>query len=263
MQQHLSAEQKKEFKSQGFLSGLPVFSSEEMAQLNKDLPNLLALLEEGESTKDIREWHEASSYLLDVCMDSRILDYVEQLLEVPFYMWASNFFIKAPHTKETVEWHQDAYYWPLKPIESITVWVAFDEVDEGNGAMQVIPGSHSVGIVNHDRDEESDSVLSLVADTSQFDLATVETLALKIGSISIHDDKLMHCSPSNPSDRRRAGFTIRFSPNHVTCDLSVNPNFKVYPARGETSGNHPLGPTPTKQFGRIYHTHLNVEETEE
>lgn len=261
MEESLSAEQKEEFKRKGFLSGLPIFSKEEMEQLNKELPSLLTLLEDGETTKDIREWHETSKYLLDICLDNRILNYVEQLLEVPFYMWASNFFIKEPHTKETVDWHQDSYYWPLDPKESVTVWIAFDDVDVENGAMQVIPSSHKVGIVNHIR-KESDSVLSLVADTSQFNLEDVETLSLKKGSISIHDDKLMHCSPSNPSNRRRAGFTIRFSPDHVACDLTINPNFNVYPARGKLSNSHPKGEMPTERFGRIHHKHLNVEESE-
>jgi len=260
MEKCLSSKQIFEFKKNGFLTELPVFTKEEMVKLNEGLPNLLKLLKKGESTKEIREWHEASSYLYDICMDSRILNYVEAILDEPFYMWGSNFFIKEPYSSETVGWHQDAYYWPLDPIESVTVWIAFDIVDKKNGAMQVIPASHLDGIVEHVR-TNSDSVLSLNADTSNFDLDTAVNLNLQMGSISIHDDKLLHCSPSNPSNRRRAGFTIRYSPDRVKCDLNINPNFRVYPARGKLLHKHPLGEIPTKIFGRIYHEHQSIEET--
>jgi ectoine hydroxylase-related dioxygenase (phytanoyl-CoA dioxygenase family) len=54
-------------------------------------------------------------------------------------------FHQEPHSPQTVGWHQDAYYWPMAPHNSVTVWLAFDDVDERNGAMQIIPGSHRAG----------------------------------------------------------------------------------------------------------------------
>lgn len=262
MSKALTESQIKHFRERGFLTGLPVFDATEMARINAELPELLNLLNVGESTKEIREWHETSLYLFELCMEPRILDYVESLLGPNFYLWASNFFIKEPHTHETVGWHQDAYYWPLKPIESLTVWLAFDDVDEANGAMTVIPGSHRQNIVNHARKEGgTTSVLHLEADVSSFDLSTAERIPLKCGSISIHDDKLLHASPANPSDRRRAGFTIRYSPNHVTCDLSINPHFRIYPARGEVCTRNPHGTVPTQRFERLHREHLSIEES--
>ena len=40
---------------------------------------------------------------------------------------------------------RDAPYWPLVPQRTVTVWVAIYDVDEGNGAMQVLKGSHRHG----------------------------------------------------------------------------------------------------------------------
>jgi len=256
----MTEQQVRQFREKGYVGALPVFTDVEMDRLNTDLKHVLALLGPGESTKEIREWHEASRFLYDICMDDRILDYVESLLGPNFYMWASNFFIKQPRSPETVAWHQDAYYWPLRPIESLTVWVAFDDVDEENGAMKVIPASHTRQLVNHERTPGSDSVLSLIADTSPFDLDTVVSVNLARGSMSIHDDKLLHCSPGNNSDRRRAGFTIRYSPNHVKCDLSVNPHFRIYQARGARCEINPHGELPTERFGRLYRDHASIEE---
>ena len=248
------------FRTDGYLTGLPVFDSAEVDRINGELEHILALLEPGETTKEIREWHEASAFLLELCLEDRILDHVERLLGPDFYMWASNFFIKQPRTHETVGWHQDAYYWPLKPVESLTVWLALDDVNDENGAMQVLPGSHKSQIVEHRRDTDADSVLGLVADTTGFDLKDVRSVHLKPGQISIHDDKLLHCSPANPSARRRAGFTIRYSPNRVVCDLAVNPHFRIYQARGEQCTHNPAGPAPSERYGRLHREHRSIEE---
>lgn len=261
----ISDEQVKQYNENGYLYGLPVFSASELDEMNDGLKQVLALLDEGESTKEIREWHEASSFLFDICMSDRILDYVEPLIGPDFYMWASNFFIKEPRNPESVTWHQDAYYWPLEPRSSCTVWLAFDDVDKENGGMEVIPGSHLHGIIEHNRiGGDGSSVLGLECDTSRFDLSTVDTVRMNAGDISIHSDQLVHGSPGNPSDRRRAGLTIRYSPTNVKCDLSVNPHFKTFLARGNDDYRYnPVGEKPTERFGRLRRNHQSVEEAGE
>src|SRR5436190_39806 len=44
-------------------------------------------------------------------------------------------------------WHQDSPYWPtLAPKDvMVTAWVALDDVDEGNGCMRMMPGTHQWG----------------------------------------------------------------------------------------------------------------------
>ena len=202
----LSTGQIQQYREKGYIYGLPVFSPSELDEMNTGLDEILALLEPGESTKEIREWHEASRFLFDLCMHDRILDYVEPLIGPDFVMWASNFFIKQPRSPESVTWHQDAYYWPLEPRASCTVWLAFDDVDAGNGGMAALPGSHKHGILPHNRikpdsssDGKSSSVLGLECDVSQFDLATSEIVTMKAGEVSIHSDQLAHSSPGNPS----------------------------------------------------------------
>lgn len=258
----LAPTQVEAFRADGVIAGLPVFSESELESLNRGLERTLSLLELGETTKEIREWHEASRFLLDICLNPRILDYVEDLIGPNFFMWASNFFIKQPHTTESVTWHQDAYYWPLEPRASVTAWIAFDDVDVENGAMNIIPGSHRDGIFPHRRlSGAGSSVLDLECDTSAFDLSTVRHVCMAAGEISIHSDQLIHGSPANPSDRRRAGLTIRYSPTHVKCDLSVNPHFKAYLARGVDAYRHnPQGTMPTEEFGRLHREHRSVEE---
>jgi non-heme Fe2+,alpha-ketoglutarate-dependent halogenase len=258
----LSEEQQAFYHQNGYLIGLPpIYTAAEMQQLNAELPNLLALLQPGETAKDIREWHETSGYLYDQCLNPKIQDLVEGILGPNFYLWASGFFIKEPHNKATVGWHQDAYYWPMKPHHSVTVWLAYDDVDEENGGMKIIPGSHLAGLIRHQRRDKTDSILTLELEAGTFREAAAVQFKLKAGEVSLHDDRAVHGSPANPSSRRRAGFTVRFSGTEVKNDLAVNPNFKTYLCRGVDEYHlNPVGTPPTQRFGRPAFKAVSIEE---
>ncbi len=258
----LTKDQVASYHENGFLLGLPaLFTTGQLEELNEGLEQLMKLLRPGETSKEIREWHEASRFLYDICMNDIILDCVEDIIGHSFFMWGSNFFIKEPQSKKTVGWHQDSYYWPLTPQNSVTAWIAFADSDEENGAMKVIPGSHKAGIIKHKRSADTDSVLTLECEDGQFREDTAVSLNLKAGQFSLHDDKIIHGSPANKSDRRRIGLTVRYSGTEVKCDLSVNPYFKTYLCRGTDSYRHnPVGRVPVEKFGRIFHEHKSVEE---
>lgn len=144
----------------------------------------------------------------------------------------------------------------------MTVSLAPEDVDEQNAAMKVIPGSHKVGLLKRSRSSDTDSVLTLECEEGQFREDIAVSFNLKAGQISIHDDKLVHGSPANHSDRRRAGLTIRYSSTTVKCDLSVNPHFKAHLCRGVDEYNHnPVGIIPTQKYGRLDRKQVSVEET--
>jgi non-haem Fe2+, alpha-ketoglutarate-dependent halogenase len=259
----LTEAQQQFYAENGYLTGLPpLYTRAEMDRLNDELPHLLALLAPGETTKDIREWHETSTYLFEIAMNPRILDLVEGVLGPDFYLWASNFFIKEPRSTATVGWHQDAYYWPMAPHHSVTVWLAFDDVDAENGAMLLIPGSHRGGVIRHRRSTETSSVLTLeLADGTDFSSENAVPFYLRAGEVSLHDDRAIHGSPANPSDRRRAGLTLRYSGTDVKNDLSVNPHFKAYLCRGVDVYRHnPVGVPPTTRYGRPAFRPVSNEE---
>ena len=99
------------YKENGYLIGLPpLYNPAEVAELKAGYQELLKFLRPGEDDKEIREWHESSRFLYDICVKPQILDYAEDLLGPNYFLWASNFFSKAPHNPSLVGWHQDAYY---------------------------------------------------------------------------------------------------------------------------------------------------------
>jgi non-haem Fe2+, alpha-ketoglutarate-dependent halogenase len=252
MADHLTASQQEFYRDQGYLLGLPsIYSAAEMVDHNKSLAELMALLRPGEPAQHMWKWHESSRWLYDICMNSKILDRVEGIIGPDFYLWASNFFIKEPHTVQRVGWHQDAYFWPMVPHNSVTVWLAFTDVDEENGAMMLVPGSHAAGVIRHEGPADTDSMLTLELESGSFRKDTAVSLRMRAGEVSLHDDRAVHGSASNPSDRRRVGLAIRYSGTNVKNDLTVNPYFKAYLARGTDRYHYnPSGVLPTQEYGR-------------
>ncbi|MDA0337794.1 MAG: phytanoyl-CoA dioxygenase family protein [bacterium] len=260
----LTDNQRAQYRQQGWLADLPpVFAASQVTDLNEGFRQLCALLNAGEDSKEIREWHETSRWLFDICRNEQILDYVEDILGPDFYLWASNFFAKQARSRATVGWHQDAFYWPLTPHNSVTVWIACTGSNQSNGAMEVIPGTHATGLIRHQRSTSMDSVLRLELEQGSVRTDESVPILLQAGQISLHDDRIIHGSPGNPSDQPRIGLTVRYSGTNVKCDLSVNPHFKAYLLRGTDSYRHnPVGQIPTEKYGRLIRQHLSIEEAD-
>ena len=208
----------------------------------------LAQLPDGFDINLVNNWHKANRWVYDLCRTPAILNYVEDLIGPDFFQWGGQFFCKLPGMTSEVPWHQDAQYWPLTPHETVTVWLAFYDSDDENGAMRVVAGSHDVGMFDHDTVDRVENVLNQSIDEGQFSPDDVVTIDLKAGEMSLHDDRLIHGSGPSVSGRRRVGLTMRFCPTKVKCDLSVWPTFEAYQVRGEDVFNHnPVGRVPTDE----------------
>jgi len=242
----LPPEQVAGYHDLGYLKGFRVFDDAEVAQFQAEYEKLVQLLPPGKTMNFVNWWHKRNRFLYDLCMDPRLLDYVEDLLGPNFYLWGSHFFVKEPGDGTVVPWHQDAQYWPLTPQHAVTVFIAVTDCDRENACMRVIPRTHRAGPLKHHTSEDGRYVLRQEIDEGQFDPAEAVDLELKAGEISLHHDGLAHGSGANHSTRRRVGFTMRFSGTEVKCDLSVWPNFQAFLARGvDEYGHNPVGVPPT------------------
>src|ERR1017187_4221978 len=115
--------------------------------------------------------------------------------------------------------------------------------------MPVIPRSQSGGLIKHKRSSQTDSVLTLELERGSFREDEAVPLTLKAGELSFHDDRMIHGSPANHSDRWRIGFTIRYSGTNVKCDLSVNPPFNPnLPPGVDPDKPNPVGTKTTEPF---------------
>jgi hypothetical protein len=158
----------------------------------------------------------------EYCTHPALLDLVEQLIGPDIILWTSAVFCKPPGTGLEVPWHQDGQYWPIRPRATVTVWIALDRVDVGNGCMRVIPGSHLHGDFSHEVSDREDLVLNNVLNDPRLDLANVYNVELEAGQCSLHDANLVHGSAPNLSGRRRAGYAIRYMPSTSHYDRSID-----------------------------------------
>jgi non-haem Fe2+, alpha-ketoglutarate-dependent halogenase len=145
-----------------------------------------------------------------------VLDAIEDAIGPDILCWTTNFFIKEAHSPGFVSWHQDSTYWGLDPDEVITAWIAFTDVTEENGYMQVIPGSHKVDQLPHVDTFHKDNLLSRGQEIAvEVDKSKAVGLALQPGEMSLHHIKLVHGSDANRSNDRRIGLAIRYIPTYV------------------------------------------------
>jgi phytanoyl-CoA hydroxylase len=111
-----------------------------------------------------------------------------------------------------VLWHQDGSYWPLKPMEVVTLWLAVDRSVPENGCMRVIPGTHALPLQEMRRRTDVGNVLESEIDPALVDESQAVDLVLEPGDVSVHQPNIVHGSQANNSPLRRAGLTIRYIP---------------------------------------------------
>lgn len=161
------------------------------------------------------------SHLLFTWLDSlirhpAILDAVEGVIGPDILCWSSSFFIKEARDPGFVSWHQDSTYWGLDPADIVTAWVALSESTAENGAMRVIPDTHTLEQVAHRDTFAADNLLTRGQEIAvDVDGSRAVMLSLQPGEMSLHHVRLIHGSDPNPSAKRRIGFAIRYLPTHV------------------------------------------------
>ena len=163
------------------------------------------------------------SVFRDLALDPRILDMAEALLGPDLVLLFAQLVCKPAESSRAVPWHQDGEYWPVRPPASCTVWLALDDVDEGNGAMRVIPGSHRGAMLRHDPEDDEDLTLKFVITEDQFDASSARSSELEAGQVSLHDIGIVHGSAANSSGRRRTGYAIRYMPATSLVDRTIQP----------------------------------------
>ncbi len=210
----LSPEQVEHYNKQGFVAPLEVFTAEEAGRIRRYIDDLLdTVLSAGDhrNSYSINTYHLVCQGMYDLTVEPRILDYVEDILGPNFVCWGSHLFAKMPGDGKVVPFHQDAVYWPLTPSKTVTAWLAIDDADAENAAMQFVPGSHLQGAIEHEQlGLDGTRVLGRQAkDPERFGEPVLDEL--RAGQISLHSDLLLHGSAANASNRRRAGLTLRYA----------------------------------------------------
>ena len=256
----LSSAQIEQFNQHGFISPLPGFAEEEIDKQRQYFDKLLQQLtvapEKGDSQFGGVDKRDSVQYSLN-CYHTKLrgiwetmyaeplLRGVRDLLGNDVVAWATHYFCKLPGDGKAVSFHQDASYWDLTPAKTVTVWLALDDTDEENGAMQFLPGSHKVGHIPWKESSEESVLNQQIEDISVFDKPFSNNL--KAGQFSLHSSLLVHGSPKNQSPRRRCGLTIRYAPQDVV-PLSSNYSKMSYFVSGNITAPHWQDNSPPSEY---------------
>ena len=144
--------------------------------------------------------------------DERLLDIAEQFIGPDIALFASHYICKPPFDGQPVLWHQDGSYWPLDPMEVVTLWLAVDDSIVENGCLRVIKGSHLGQLHEMKPATEKANVLSSQIDAEWVDESLAVDCVLYSGGVEVHHPNIIHGSEANNSPLRRGGLTIRYIP---------------------------------------------------
>ena len=248
----LTQEQVDRFRAEGFLKGSRVLDDSQVEQLRDELARVIrdqhgtdlpqpVLLRNLAGDPDHPVWQvvniwEASQPFRDLVHHPTIAQEVAQLTDArEMRLWHDQIQYKPAGTGGVNMWHQDSPYWPpLYPKDQqVTAWVALDDVDETNGCMSMVVGSHLWG----DQIEFLHTLTSFGAMPLEFRGKKLEVRRCPVrkGEVHYHHALTWHGSHANTSDRPRRAIALHFMTDRTLYDASKDHVMKpfVESAHGE------------------------------
>ncbi|GAA4240027.1 phytanoyl-CoA dioxygenase family protein [Actinomadura meridiana] len=157
-----------------------------------------------------------------------LLDFAERLLGGPVYVYQFKVNMKQAREGSAWPWHQDWAFWHkedgMASPEAVNIAIFLDDVTEENGPLQVIPGTHHLGLIDpegdkreptHDwRQHVSAALEYTVPDDFAASLAGTHGTQRFIGvagtAVAFHP-ALVHSSSNNLSEHRRRMLLITYN----------------------------------------------------
>lgn len=131
-------------------------------------------------------------------------------------------FMNKPASQGTpLPWHQDiGVGWGLDTNPICTIWTALDPATQANGCMQIVPGSHLLGILNEQHfPSEADQEKYAPASRRIF-------LEAEKGEAILLHNWLLHRSGVNPTGQPRRAFSIAYM-DAATRNVKTGETFPV------------------------------------
>ena len=237
----LTEDQQQEFDRNGYLILPSLFSVEEIALLQTQLPRLFSdddpaniREKDGGAVRTAMGLHQRNPIFDKLSRHPRLVIPARQLLGSVLYIQQTKVNVKAAFEGETWQWHydfathhrDDGVPQPL----ALNLHVFLNEVNEFNGPLYFIPGSHKHGPADVFHDISSTSyplwvvhegtVSKLVADTG------IASATGPAGTALIFGDLMIHGSPSNMSPWDRSIYSLILNPATNAQTTFSRPEYK-------------------------------------
>jgi ectoine hydroxylase len=228
----LSPEQLAAFDRDGYLFFPSLFSPEELRPLVDEVPRLYAR----DRVENVREKgsdavrtnfaaHLYSEPFARLARHPRMVDPVVQIFEEEVYMHQFKINGKMAFDGDVWQWHQDYGTWKnddlMPEARAMNVAIFLDDVNEFNGPLMFIPGSHRLGALDaaHDTSTTSYPLWTIDHDVIRKLVERGGIVAPKgpAGSMIVFHSCLVHASTSNLSPWNRVSVYLSLCAvsNHI------------------------------------------------
>ncbi len=161
----------------------------------------------------------------------RLVNLVRALLDDDVYLLKAKLNVKwgagAPERRGGWDPHQDRAAWAREGLpgkDTLSVAIAIDRSDTDNGTIQVLPGSHAGGLVEHAQIHRGYGIPERIY-RQLCDRHDPVPVIMDAGDVLLFSGDLVHLSEPNLDDRRRAVLFLTFNA------LSNSPEKGVGPSR--------------------------------
>jgi ectoine hydroxylase-related dioxygenase (phytanoyl-CoA dioxygenase family) len=171
-------------------------------------------------------WHPAYARMV---RHPAIVEILRRLLGPSIRFDVSKLNLKAAGYGAPVEWHQDWAFYPHTNDDLAAVGIMIDDVDEANGPLMVIPGSHKGPIFDH----HEGGVFCGAMDPArgEIDFARAVKLTGPAGSITVHHVRAVHGSATNTSGKPRRLLLHQYRAADAWPLLAVRQDFDDFRSR--------------------------------
>jgi ectoine hydroxylase len=228
----LTTDQLRQFEEQGYLFFPSLFKPAEMKVLLDQLPGIYGqhrpeiIREKGsDAVRTVFAGHLINEAFAKLARHPRMIEPVQALLGEQVYMHQFKINGKQAFDGDVWQWHQDYGTWKadddMPEPRAMNIAVFLDEVNEFNGPLLFIPGSHRGGAIEaaHDVSTTSYPLWTLDKDTVTRLVAHGGIVAPKgpAGSMLMFHSCLVHGSPSNmsPWNRNICYLSLCAVSNHI------------------------------------------------
>ncbi len=161
------------------------------------------------SLKQIQHLDQHSKELSELFHHGIFKHAAEELLQQPALGINLQYFNKPPGSSRPTPPHQDGFYFKLSPPHALTMWLALDSVDEGNGCVRYLPGSHREGLRQHITTETLGFSQGIPNYPTAEERKKEVAITAEPGDLLIHHALTVHRAETNESvikNRRALGF---------------------------------------------------------
>ena len=132
-------------------------------------------------------------------------------------------FNKPAKISNTLNWHQDVAYFPLKPNNQLAIWVPFEVATAERGAMVYALGTHKLGVRGstnlHTREVFENEDRELIPDDPRSEGHEVVCIEMTPNDLLVHDGYTWHYSgPNVVEGHTRRGLSVRFITDEAVFD---------------------------------------------